>query len=83
MLREDDRGKMGRRAVAADTNPFAFQLFEPRDSGLGEDGRIVINFHSGNQRKIEARESGLDHLTDAHQRRITAGQGLDRQLTAA
>ena len=83
MLREDDRGKMGRRAVTADTDSLAFQLFEPRDPGLGEDCRIVINLHSGNQRKVEARQAGLHYLTDAHQRRISARQCLDRELAAA
>src|SRR5262245_21270688 len=83
MLRKDDRGKMGRRAVTADTDSFAFQLFEPRDPGLGEDCRIIINLHSGNQRKVKPCQTGLHHLTDAHQRRITARQGLDRELPAA
>jgi hypothetical protein len=58
-------------------------LFEPRDPGLGEDCRIVINFHSGNQRKVKPSQSGLNHLTDTHQRRIAARQCLDRELPAA
>src|SRR5262245_25236989 len=83
MLRQNDRGKVRRRAKAADADSFAFQLFEPGDSRLGEYRRIVVDLHAGDKNEVMPRQSGLDHLPDAHEWRIAAGQRLNRQLPAA
>ena len=83
MLGKDDRREVRRRAVAADADAFALQLFEPGNFRSGENGRVVIDFHAGDQHEIMARQRCLNNLADAHQRRITARQSLDRHLPAA
>jgi len=83
MLRDDQSGEVRRGAVAADAQPFSLQLLEPGHTAAAEDRRVIIALHAGDQRQVEAGEVRLHHLTDAHDRRITSGQSLNRQLPAA
>jgi hypothetical protein len=57
---------MSCRSIAADAQPFAFQLFQSGYARACENCRIVINFNAGNQGKVKAAQPSLHDLTDAH-----------------
>jgi hypothetical protein len=83
MFEENQRRKVCGSSVATYTQSFPFQLFKSRCTGTAEDGGIIKAFNSSNQHEVEARQVGLHDLANAHEWRISRGQGLDRQLSAA
>src|SRR5262249_15434769 len=83
MLEQYQRRKVCGCSVATDTQSFSLQLFKPRCAGTAEDRGIVKAFNSSNQYEVKPGQVGLYDLADTHQRRISRGQRLDRQLSAS
>ena len=83
MFEKNQRGKVRCRSIAADAQSLSFQLFRPGRTGAAEDGGVIKTLDSRNQHEVEARQVGLYDLTDTHERGISCGQSLDRQLSSS
>ena len=66
VLRENNSGKMSRRAETTDADPLVLQLLQSRDSWTSKNRRIIVTLDTGDQHQIEARQPSLDDLADAH-----------------
>ena len=71
---------MGRRAVAADAESLAFEIFEFVDAFARENNLIVLGFDGGDQHQVVALQAGLHDGADIDDRRIAGHQRLGRHL---
>src|SRR5262245_50993941 len=75
---------MRRRAESADAKTLAFELLDARHhSRPSHHGLIVGVLHRADEHDIVTLKIGNDDVAHRHERRVAAGQRLDRHLPAA